>query len=802
LTEGFTEIGSGAAHVWDEEFTLLVDKVGDRVVRLEAVDDRLRFGRDTLGFAVIPVESLALGPPLSNGEGVLWKAVGEERQEWFELSQREVPRDDEELELMVVLVEATGLVAADKSGTSDPYCTLEMPGTKTQNAQKFKSKTQKKTLDPVWGEPFIFSLGKYANVFPKVGKDTRKANLHDAAYTTLEQLKQPDVFRNIAQLGVAAMQPILDAERKKEDDDKQREEDAASPATLYIRVIQAKALIAADAGGTSDPYVRVHVGSDVANGKKTQVIKKTVNPAWEEELVVPIRANQRGDVLTVAVFDRDVIGKDDPLGKLMIPLSSLALLYGRAHDAHMLPATWHALDEEEGIHNAGHVQLGLELVKRVAGAAPPPKEGAPLAAGTKGEIYAQTITLKLWDYDVGVFGSDDFLGQVVVPVNLLAPNEKLDKWFDVQPRASLVTAQAHDIVTGQVHLKLKCRYKKDPSRPPSSPPRAPARVLLQLQRVKEVRELRPTEVIVTLVGAKNVHRRLDTDVQPNVLAVVAMDGRKLLADVVVGKVDPMWDREFCFDTIRLWSTIHVTLFDALSKQQRRFLGKIEFDPSTLKVGKVREETMELVKGHRRLPDTSASVHKHLQIIVRLLEAKDLLAADRSGTSDPYATLQVDAQKQQSRVQKKTLKPKWRETFRFLLGLYPASRSEQERTKNRSLWKKARKKNTSKHNLQKKDRGDRGEWSGTRPGSAGSAFSTNTMVTSFSEILKGARTMLTVSIWDHDVGPNADDFLGCVVLPLDWVSEGDEFEDWFELRPGEDKTQVSGLVKLALKVTEK
>ena len=52
------------------------------------------------------------------------------------------------------------------------------------------------------------------------------------------------------------------------------------------------------------------------------------------------------------------------------------------------------------------------------------------------------------------------------------------------------------------------------------------------------------------------------------------------------------------------------------------------------------------------------------------------------------------------------------------------------------------------------------------------------------------------------GPNPDDFLGCVIIPMDMVSDGDEFEDWFELRPGQDKAQVSGMVKLGLQVTEK
>lgn len=60
-------------------------------------------------------------------------------------------------------------------------------------------------------------------------------------------------------------------------------------------------------------------------------------------------------------------------------------------------------------------------------------------------------------------------------------------------------------------------------------------------------------------------------------------------------------------------------------------------------------------------------------------------------ADPYATLEVELQKFTSKVQKKTLKPKWKEKFRFQLGCYPRSRSDEDKKKNRTLWKKVRKK---------------------------------------------------------------------------------------------------------------
>ena len=64
--------------------------------------------------------------------------------------------------------------------------------------------------------------------------------------------------------------------------------------------------------------------------------------------------------------------------------------------------------------------------------------------------------------------------------------------------------------------------------------------------------------------------------------------------------------------------------------------------------------------------------------IRVVEARDLLAADRGGTSDPFAVLEVldgpngkvldlavaGSSKVRTKTIKKTLAPKWDETFSF------------------------------------------------------------------------------------------------------------------------------------------
>jgi len=61
-------------------------------------------------------------------------------------------------EIIVELIEAKGLLACEKNGTSEPYALLYLSdeaNTEIKN-ENFKSKVKSKTLNPKWGEIFKF----------------------------------------------------------------------------------------------------------------------------------------------------------------------------------------------------------------------------------------------------------------------------------------------------------------------------------------------------------------------------------------------------------------------------------------------------------------------------------------------------------------------------------------------------------------------------------------------------------------------------------------------------------------------
>ena len=147
--------------------------------------------------------------------------------------------------------------------------------------------------------------------------------------------------------------------------------DEECDAVLHIKVTQARDLLAADSGGTSDPYVRIHIGDDIKGGVKTKHISKTLNPVWNERFELLVLGSQRPENVTVEVFDKDMIGRDDSLGKfcLELPLLKLHDKASGPHAAKLLCTSWHTFDPVPKKHpsdpdNNGELEIEYELVRK------------------------------------------------------------------------------------------------------------------------------------------------------------------------------------------------------------------------------------------------------------------------------------------------------------------------------------------------------------------------------------------------------------------------------------------------------
>jgi len=88
---------------------------------------------------------------------------------------------------------------------------------------------------------------------------------------------------------------------------------------LKVRVVKGSNLAIRDRN-SSDPYVVVKLGNQTV---KTRVIKRDLNPFWDEELTLSIP--NPTPPLKLQVFDKDKLSRDDKMGDAVIDLQPLVM---------------------------------------------------------------------------------------------------------------------------------------------------------------------------------------------------------------------------------------------------------------------------------------------------------------------------------------------------------------------------------------------------------------------------------------------------------------------------------------------
>ena len=261
--------------------------------------------------------------------------------------------------LSVKVLGARGLAAADKSGTSDPFVSVQLVETATGKALKKphdkarKTNVVKKTLAPRFAdEAFVFDdaplqclqfqvfdwnagvmgigsgkakplgvcsvdLQGHWDLQPDLGPDgqgapmwlkllplaTEKEKKGRSSIAAAGDLEVKFVLT--AGTGDANADAALAADKARWFVDEPQEDESSSaptgePNTLLVAVVRARQLKIADkntfgGGGSSDPFVTLTFG----DGKpvKTKVIKKNLEPVWMEsfELAVPLPKDKKKD---------------------------------------------------------------------------------------------------------------------------------------------------------------------------------------------------------------------------------------------------------------------------------------------------------------------------------------------------------------------------------------------------------------------------------------------------------------------------------------------------------------------------
>lgn len=264
-------------------------------------------------------------------------------------------KSDSPATLKITVLQARKLIAADRGGTSDPYVRMHI-GDAVKESKK--TKVVKKSLNPTFEENFEFRLSSSQRRstltlecfdYDLLGNDDSlgKCELdleplaHEQEYVTWLQLEGEESGNE----GEVQVRYVLLPD--------------LPPARLEFTVLRAKNLMAADRGGTSDPYVRIHVGDAVGMSKKTRVQMKTLNPEWNQTFNIFLSGSKRREALTVECFDYDMVGADDSLGKFQIRLDALSLDQEYSE--------WRKFGENADSENRGEVEIMYRLSRQMHG---------------------------------------------------------------------------------------------------------------------------------------------------------------------------------------------------------------------------------------------------------------------------------------------------------------------------------------------------------------------------------------------------------------------------------------------------
>ena len=159
-------------------------------------------------------------------------------------------------------------------------------------------------------------IQKILNVTYRTPKLASASSLNSSASTTMHR---PAVQRSLSShdLGVLCY-PTKSLARRESQSRLRSWRDGPKHGTLTVDVTMACSLLAADLGGTSDPYVILHVAGQ---RRKTRIIKRTLEPVWDEtfEFYAPLDEFLSSGV-RFEVFDHDDLGMDDVLGACRVKL--------------------------------------------------------------------------------------------------------------------------------------------------------------------------------------------------------------------------------------------------------------------------------------------------------------------------------------------------------------------------------------------------------------------------------------------------------------------------------------------------
>nr|XP_033811940.1 rasGAP-activating-like protein 1 isoform X1 [Geotrypetes seraphini] len=255
------------------------------------------------------------------------------------------------------VVEGRNLPAKDVSGSSDPYCIV-----KVDNEIVARTATVWRNLNPFWGEEYTLHLpmGFHNLAFYVMDEDTIG---HD------DVIGKVSLCREYISSHPKGIDSWINLTRVDPDEEVQGEiylelhvVENQQRRMLHCHVLEARDLAPRDISGTSDPFARVFCNNQTL---ETSIIKKTRFPHWDEVLEFDlyleadeVSESSEASVVSVEVWDWDMVGKNDFLGRVEVSLDTIQKFPATKGWFRLLPF---ANPEEDTGGKLGALRLSVRL---------------------------------------------------------------------------------------------------------------------------------------------------------------------------------------------------------------------------------------------------------------------------------------------------------------------------------------------------------------------------------------------------------------------------------------------------------
>ncbi|PIA48536.1 hypothetical protein AQUCO_01400848v1 [Aquilegia coerulea] len=173
---------------------------------------------------------------------------------------------------------------------------------------------------------------------------------------------------------------------------------------LYVRVVKAKELPTSSITGSCDPYIEVKLGNYKGT---TRHFEKKINPEWNQVFAFS-KDRIQSSMVEVFVKDKDMVGRDDYLGKVVFDLNEVPT---RVPPDSPLAPQWYRLEERRGDGKVrGEIMLAVWMGTQADEAFPEAWHSDAASVHGEGVFNIRSkvyVSPKLWYLRVNVIEAQD-----------------------------------------------------------------------------------------------------------------------------------------------------------------------------------------------------------------------------------------------------------------------------------------------------------------------------------------------------------------------------------------------------------